>query len=309
MSSVAIILALIVIANSIFLVKFLLDLYRHRQALKNDKRNRFTLAVSSFMLFFFSSFGICDFAVSSIVYRAKNLVSDKQLPGTLNTQCVLPVAVMALAFISSITVDKLTLISCITSQILGAYIGPRFVIQLPISAIRKIIGIALLIAALFIVAGQLHWLPTGGVAIELRGIKLCIACLSLFIFGALNNVGIGSYPLTMATLYALGMNPLAAFPIMMGACAFSTSISSLQFIKYGEYSRKITLFTATFGVLGALVAVHLVKNLNVSLLQWIISAVLIYTSTSMLKAEFKWPLYYSKPYPTREKLCNDSQIK
>jgi hypothetical protein len=64
----------------------------------------------------------------------------------------------------------------------------------------------------------------------------------------------------------LGMSPLVSFPIMMGACAFSTSIGSIQFIKYGEYSRKITLFTSTFGVIEVLIAVYFIKTLNLSLL-------------------------------------------
>ncbi|WZU00935.1 hypothetical protein MGH68_15810 [Erysipelothrix sp. D19-032] len=57
-----------------------------------------------------------------------------------------------------------------------------------------------------------------------------------------NNIGIGSYALTSATVYALGMSPLVAFPIMMGACTFSVPIGSMQFIKLDSYSRKITLF-------------------------------------------------------------------
>jgi hypothetical protein len=35
----------------------------------------------------------------------KKLISDKKLPGTLNTQCVIPVAVMALTFEFSIMVS------------------------------------------------------------------------------------------------------------------------------------------------------------------------------------------------------------
>src|SRR3990167_7574365 len=287
MSNLSLILILIIAANSAFIVRFIADLIRHREDLKNDKGNNLLLAFSSAIIFFFSSFGICDFAVSTICYRMKKLVSDKKLPGTLNTQCVIPVAVMALSFISSIQVNLITLTVCIVSQVFGAYLGPRFVVKFSTDLIRKIIGIALFIAAFFIIAGKLHWMPAGGMAIELHGIKLLIASLSLFLFGALNNVGIGSYPLTMATLYALGMSPLVSFPIMMGACAFSTSIGSLQIIKYGEYSRKITLFTSIFGVIGVFFAIFCIKGLNVSLLQWVIVAILFYTSINLLLKEFK----------------------
>src|SRR3990167_11406304 len=297
MSSLSIILILIAIANSIFIMRFVTDLIQHRELLRMEPGNKLTLAFSSIIIFFLSSFGVCDFAISTIFYRIKKLVSDKKLPGTLNTQCVLPVAVMALGFISTIQVDLLTLIVCIVSQVFGAYLGPRFVVKLPTGIIRKIIGIGLFIAAFFIIAGKLNWMPAGGMAIELTGTKLFIAAISLFFFGALNNVGIGSYPLTMATLYALGMSPLVSFPIMMGACAFSTSIGSIQFIKYGEYSRKITLFTSTFGVIGVLIAVYFIKTLNVSLLQWIIAAILFYTSISMLTKELNFKLLRIKSMP------------
>lgn len=285
-SSLLLILALIIAANCVFVIRLMIDLIQHREDLQNEPGNKLLLAFSSLLIFFFSSFGICDFAVSTIFYRMKRLVTDKKLPGTLNTQCVIPVAVMALTFISSIQVDFITLTICIVAQVFGAYMGPRFVVRLSTTFIRKLIGIGLFSAAFFIVAGKFHWLPAGGMAIELHGMKLLIAALSLFFFGALNNVGVGSYPLTMATLYALGMSPLVSFPIMMGACAVSTSIGSIQFIKYGEYSRKITLFTSVFGVIGVLIAVYCIKELNVSLLQWLIAVILFYTSISMLINEF-----------------------
>lgn len=76
-------------------------------------------------------------------------------------------------------------------------------------------------------------------------------------------MGIGSYPLTMATVYALGLDPKIAFPIMMGACTFSVSVGSIEFIKLDSYTRKITLISATAGVIGVLIAVFLVKGLDV----------------------------------------------
>lgn len=281
------ILVLIIIVNGAFAVRFLLDLVKHKQALKEEKAGNVLLAITSPIIFFFSAFGISDFAISTVLYRIKKLVSDKNLPGTLNTQCVIPVAVMALAFISVIKVDLMTLVVCIIAQIIGAYIGPRFVAKLPSNTIRSFIAIGLFIATIFIVAGKFNLIPVGGTAIGLTGIKLAVAAIALFIFGALNNIGIGCYPLTMVTIYALGMNPMIAFPIMMGACAFSVPIGSMQFIKYGNYSRKITLFASTLGTLGVLMGVCFVKSLNVSMLQWLIAVLLLYTGINMLLNEIK----------------------
>lgn len=287
MTVIMLILTLIVLVNGVFLLNFIKDLIKNKEAFKKEAGNNLFLAISSPIIFFFSSLGVSDFAISTILYRKKKLLMDKLLPGTLNTQCVLPVAAMALAFISVIEVDILTLSTCIIAQIIGAYFGPRFVVKLSLRTIRIFMGIGLISATLFILVGKFNFIPAGGTAIGLSNVKLAIAAICLCIFGALNNMGIGSYAPTMITIYALGMNPAVAFPIMMGACTFSVSIGSMQFIKYGQYSRKITLFTSTFGVLGVLVGAYLVKGLDVSMLQWVIAIILFYSGTSMLITEFK----------------------
>lgn len=282
-----VILLLIVVINGVFAFKFIQDLLKNKNAIKEEGGSGILLSITSAIIFFLSTFGISDFAISTIFYRKKKLVSDKKLPGTLNAQCVIPVAVMALAYISVIKVDTVTLIVCIAAQIAGAYIGPRFVVKLQAKVIRRFISVGLLVATFFILAGKFSLVPSGGTATGLSGVKLVIAAICLFIYGALNNIGIGSYSLTMATIYALGMNPAVAFPIMMGACTFSVPVGSMEFIKYGEYGRKITAFASTFGVIGVLVAVYLVKSLNVSMLQWLIAAVLLYSGISMLINEIK----------------------
>lgn len=279
---VKIILALIILVNGYFAFKLIQDLVAHKSQFMKEPGNNIFLTISSAVIFFLSTFGISDFAISTVLYRKKKLVTDKKLPGTLNTQCVIPVAIMALAYISAIKVEPLTLIVCILAQVIGAYIGPRFVVKLEATVIKKFISFGLLIAALFILAGKFNLVPSGGSEVGLHGIKLVIAAVTIFTYGALNNIGIGSYALTMATVYALGLNPAIAFPIMMGACTFSVPVGSIQFIKYEEYGRKITLFASIFGLIGVLCAVYLVKSLNVSMLQWIIAVILIYSSISMI---------------------------
>ncbi len=287
MTVTMIVLTLIVVINSAFAIRFATDLIKNQDWLKKESGNNLLLAVSSPTIFFLSAFGISDFAMSTILYRKMKILTDRILPGTLNTQCVIPVAAMALAFISVIEVDVVTLSTCIIAQVMGAYLGPRFITKFSATTIRIYIGFGLIIATSFILAGKFHLIPGGGSAIELSNTKLIIAAICLFIFGALNNVGIGSYAPTMITIYALGMNPAVAFPIMMGASAFSIPIGSMQFIKYNQYSKKITLFAATFGLFGVLIGVYLVKKLDVSMLQWVVAAILLYSGLSMLFTEIK----------------------
>lgn len=279
---VKILLTLVVLVNGTFAVIFIRDLARHWKETFQEAGNPVAVAISSLVIFFLSTFGISDFAISASLYPKTKWVSDKKLPGTMNTQCVIPVAVMALAYISTINVDLATLIIAIAAQVIGAYISPRFVAKAPVNTIKKFVITGLFIAAALIIAGKIGIYPAGGTASGLTGFKLVALGVLSLVFGALNNIGIGSYALTMATVYALGLNPTIAFPIMMGACTFSVPVGSMQFIKLNDYSRKITLATSTFGVLGVLVAVFIVKSLNVSVLQWIVVAIIVYSAVTML---------------------------
>lgn len=278
------ILFLIVIVNGWFAVTFIKDLIKHKTEVMKEPGNPIIMAIVTFLMFLLSTFGISDFAIGSSLYPKAKWVSDKKLPGTLNTECVIPVAVMALSYISSIKVGLLTLVTAIICQIIGAYVSPKYVTKLPAKVIKEFVAAGLIIAAALILAGKFGVYPTGGEATALTGGKLILFAVLCVLYGALNNIGIGSYALTMATVYALGLNPGVAFPIMMGACTFSVPIGSMQFIKLDAYSRKITLFTSTFGVIGVLVAAFVVKSLNTSTLQWIVVIVILYSAITMLKS-------------------------
>ncbi|GEK91126.1 sulfite exporter TauE/SafE family protein [Alkalibacterium kapii] len=277
-----VILTLIVLVNGSFILQIVKDFTRNRSELVNEPGNPILMALSQFFIFFLSTFGISDFAIGASLYPKANWVGDKKLPGTLNTACVVPVAAMALAYISSIEVGIATLLIPIVAQVVGAYISPRFVVKLPKNTIKKFVIAGLIVAGGLILAGKLGVYPSGGTKTSLQGFSLVMLGVLSMIYGALNNIGIGSYALTMATVYAFGLNPAVAFPIMMGACTFSVPVGSIQFVKLNSYSRKITLFSATFGVIGVLVAAFLVKGLNTNILQWVVLGVILYSVISMI---------------------------
>lgn len=282
MTIVTIILILVVLVNGAFAFMFIRDLIRHKGQTMKEPGNPFAMAISEFVIFLLSTFGVSDFAIGASLYPRLKWVEDKKLPGTLNTACVIPVAVMALAYISSINVGYATLIIAIVAQVVGAYVSPRFVVKLPVTIIKRFVAAGLLVAAALILAGKFNIYPTGGDATSLTGFKLVLLGVLSLVYGALNNIGIGSYALTMATVYAMGLNPGVAFPIMMGACTFSVPVGSMQFVKLDSYSRKITLFAATAGVVGVLVAAFVVKSLDVSALQWLVAAVILYSAVTMI---------------------------
>lgn len=281
-TTVLILLALVVLVNGVFALRFLMDLKSHWHETLHEPGSPVAMSISQLVIYFLSTMGISDFAIGASVYPGLKWVDAKRLPGTLNTACVIPVATMALCYVSSVKVDLWTLIVPIIAQVVGAYISPRYVAKLPARTIKKLVIIGLIVSGLMIFAGLMGWLPSGGDASSLAMPQLIILGVLSFIYGALNNMGIGSYPLTMATVYALGLSPLAAFPIMMGACTFSVPIGSMQFIKLDCYSRKITLFSATAGVIGVLIAAFVVTSLNMTLLKWLAILVIAYSAITMI---------------------------
>lgn len=279
---VNIILGVIIVVNAVFAVAFVRDLIRNQSTVMKEPGNPVALAFFEGIVFLLSTFGISDFAIGTSVYPRTKWVPMEKLPGTLNTECVIPVAVMALCYISSIECDLTTLIVAIACQVVGAYISPRFVVKMPSNTIKKFCSVALLITACLILAGKAGIYPSGGDAIGLTGGKLVLFGALMLIYGALNNIGIGSYALTMATVYAMGLSPAVTFPIMMGACTLSVPVGSLQFVKLDGYSRKITLFAAIFGSIGVLGAVFIVKSMDTSLLLWVVTLVIVYSAITML---------------------------
>ena len=156
--------------------------------------------------------------------------------------------------------------------------------QFPVKTIQLVMGIALLVTAFFMFSGQMQWIQGGGEAIGLTGMKLIIAIVANFILGAFMTVGIGLYAPCMALVYALGMSPLVAFPIMMGSCAFLMPPASARFIKEGAYNRKASVSMAIPGAVAVLIAALIVKSLPLDTLRWVVIVVIIYTSFVMLRA-------------------------
>jgi|Deesub1362A_J573_1020465.scaffolds.fasta_scaffold03130_1 uncharacterized membrane protein YfcA len=64
-------------------------------------------------------------------------------------------------------------------------------------------------------------------------------------------------------------------------------VDSIEFIRFGEYNRKITFFTFSFGVIGVLFAVYIVKSLNLPILQWVVAAIVFHAGINMLFEQSK----------------------
>ncbi len=236
---------------------------------------------------FFDTLGIGSFAPTTAIFKLRARMPDENIPGTLNVGHTLPTVAEALIFISLVTVDALTLIGMIAAAVVGAWLGAGVVSRLPRRAVRFGMGVALLIAALLFLAANLEWMPAGGEALGLTGGTLAFAIGANFVLGALMTLGIGLYAPCLILVSLLGLNPIAAFPIMMGSCAFLMPIGGMRFVRVGRYDLRAALGLALGGIPAVLLAALVVKSLPIVWLRWLVVVAVLYTATVMLSAALR----------------------
>ena len=245
---------------------------------------------------FFDTLGIGSFATTTTIYKLKKLVDDRLVPGTLNTGHALPTIAQALIYITIVTVDFTTLVLLIAAAVAGAWLGAGIVSGFSRRAVQYGMGTALFVAAGFMLASQLNVLPGGGEALALGGVKLGIGLAINFVLGALMTLGIGLYAPCMIMVSLLGMSPTAAFPIMMGSCAFLMPIGGLQFVRKGGYDLRAAVGLAIGGIPGVLIAAFIVKSLPLYAVRWLVVVVVVYTASMLLRSAMAST---PEPEPTR----------
>lgn len=293
---------------------------------------------------FFDALGIGSFATSTTYFRLRKLVRDEHLPGTLNVGHCLPTHTQAFIGISIIAVQPLMLVLMIVTAVAGGWVGAGVVSKLPRRAIQIGMGIALLVAAGFMLAKVTHIMPTddvrvgpadvvlraeasptsaavatvkagtkldlldagnewskvravdsgaegyvetaaaSGIVLGVSGVKLALALIGSFLLGTIMPLGIGYYAPCMVLIALLGMSPTAAFPIMMGACAFLMPVAGLEFVRQCKYSLRASVGLAIGGIFGSALALLVVKSLNLYYVMWLVTVVIVYTGISLLRA-------------------------
>lgn len=244
-----------------------------------------------FVTNFFDTLGIGSFAPTTSLFKLWRIVPDERIPGTLNVGHTIPTIVEAFIFITIIGVAPVTLISLILAAVAGAWLGAGVVAKLPRLYVQIGMGTFLLIAG----AGFLGNILTchaasgycGGMALGLEGTRLWIGMAVNFCLGALMTLGIGLYAPAMILVSLLGMDPKAAFPIMMGSCAFLMPLASLRFIRYGAFSMRAALGLTLGGVPGVVIAAYLVKQLPPVAVRWLVIVVVLYAAAAMLLSAAK----------------------
>ena len=293
---------------------------------------------------FFDALGIGSFATTTTYWRLRKLVKDELIPGSLNVGHCLPTITQA--FIGLVlfrnAVDSVTLVLMIAAAVAGAWSGAGIVSRMPRRAIQVGMGIALLVAAVFLCAKLIHLMPSGALTVKVdetplrsepmtsapvltrlkagtrlelveagrewckasvpggaegyvqgsavegnvlgvSGWLLALGLVGSYFLGAIMPLGIGYYAPCMVLIALLGMNAKAAFPIMMGACAFLMPVASMQFVRKNRYSFRAAIGLAVGGVIGSALALIVVKELPLYWVMWLVTFVVVYTGISLLR--------------------------
>jgi uncharacterized membrane protein YfcA len=233
---------------------------------------------------FFDTLGIGSFATTTALYKLRGLVADELIPGTLNVGHTIPTFVQAFIYIQIVQVDPVTLVLMILAAVLGSWLGAGVVSRWPRRQIQVGMALALLAAATLMFLAQMGITSAGGVALALTGTRLAVGLAVNFLLGALMTLGIGLYGPCLILVSLLGMVPTAAFPIMMGSCAFLMPVASMRFIERQRYHPEAALGLALGGIPAVLVAAYLVRSLPLGAVRWLVIVVVVYTAVMMLRS-------------------------
>ena len=160
-------------------------------------------------------------------------------------------------------------------------------------AVQLAMGSALLVAALLMISSMIGVMPAGGTARAFTPAAFAAAIAASLLFGALLTIGIGNYAPSLIVFSLLGVDPRAAFPIMMGSGAFVATVAGVRFIRAGRFDRRAALGLTLGGVPGVLVAAIVVQSVSLETVRWL---VVLRASAHALRKR-RWPQL--PPVPTR----------
>ena len=85
----------------------------------------------------------------------------------------------------------------------------------------------------------------------------------------------------------MGLDPKAAFPIMMGACAFLMPVSGIRFMNTDRIDMRVVPGIALGGIPAVLIAAYAVTSMPLVYLRWGVVAVVLYAAVVLFRAALR----------------------
>jgi uncharacterized membrane protein YfcA len=235
---------------------------------------------------FLDTLGIGSFAPSIAWIRFRKLVPDRLIPLTILAGYILPVILQGVIFLIllGIGIDPWLIIGSIVAMVIGGLLGVPMAARAPIRLVQGIVGIALLLAAIFFTLANLGLMPAGGTATALPlGQSLAIVALH-FLLGILLSFGVGNYAPTLAIVSLMGMDPRLAFPIMASAAGIAGAAAATRCLRVVKLDYSFVVGLAIGAIPAVLVAAFIVKEMPVEMLRWLVVIVVSYAGLTLLAA-------------------------
>ena len=233
---------------------------------------------------FFDTLGIGSFAPTLAWFRFRKMVPVRLMPLTMFICYTIPAILQGVIFLIllGVKVDLLLLTGCVIAIVIGGYVGVPIASRSPVRLIQAIVGVALLLAALFYSFSNLGLMPVGGTASGLPLTLAIVAILANLLFGILLSFGVGNYAPTLAMLSLMGMDPRLAFPIMAAGAGFSGVAAGFQCVRKVNLDWRIVLGLTLGALPSVLIAALIVKEMDLVLLRWLVVVVVTYAGIVLL---------------------------
>ncbi|MFR5585763.1 MAG: hypothetical protein ACLTLQ_19785 [[Clostridium] scindens] len=263
-------------------------IYMYRDIIKHKEKDSFfhmiLYGIMGFVLNLLDTLGVGSNATQMAFFKLTKLSPDEHLPANGNVIFAIPVGVEFLLFLDIVEVDTVTLITMLVSSVLGAIVRGEDCQQAAGEYLEKDPGChtALRSGDSDLQVKRIRSFWHDGGRNRTYGRQARYRHCSQFCIRSIDDLRGRAICTIMALCALLGMNISVAFPIMMGSCAFLMPPASVEFVKSGKYNRPAAAIATITGIFGVLAAYYIVKSMPITLLTWIVAAVLIYMSISFV---------------------------
>lgn len=233
---------------------------------------------------FFDTLGIGSFAPTVAWFRFRKMVPDRLIPLTMFIGYTIPAILQGIIFLIllGVRVDPWLLLGCVGALAVGGAVGVPIAARAPVRLIQAVIGVALLLAALFYSLANLGEMPIGGTAASLPVGLAVAAILANFLFGILFSFGVGNYAPTLALLSLMGMDPRLVFPIMAAGAGFAGIAAGARCVRTVKLDQRVVLGLTIGSIPSVLIAAFIVKEMPITALRWLVAVVVTYAGMSLL---------------------------
>ncbi len=260
------------------------DLIKNREVLRQAPGDLKTLGILEFIIFFLCTVGVSDFLLNTLAIRKLRLSDDRGIPSCLIAATLVPGAFISFSYLQAEnSAEALTLCLFMLCLAVGAVFGGRAVKNMDGAAIRKIMGVALLLSMAALIVKMIVSSGATGSDVGLRGWRLIIMCAGCVGIGFINMMGVPCKPIAAAMLLLLGLSPVAALTLTIVLGAIIPMSGGVSIVRGGLYNRKLVLAAMIFGSVAAVLGVMLAISLNQLVLNILLLAVMLLAVISIFK--------------------------